>query len=373
MIKEALVVGGGPAGTSAALALRREGFDVTLAEQRTHWTGRVCGAFLASEAVGHLEALGALEAVRAAGAVDVPIAEVAPPSGDPVMVPVKLDGRTPVVLARRALEDALLGQCVAAGVTVAMGTRVLALLRDGAVWNATMRDRNGRQERRRFPLVILADGRFTIGAPAEARPRAGWFGFNATFTGLPRPPGTLTLHVYSGGYVGLAALGDGTTNVCGLAWHELGQLKPWEHAWEESQQRSPSLAKATGSGTRTEDWHGVGPLPFGESIRPSDGPILGGDAAAVGDPFMGEGLGRALATGPMLVSALSQSGGADPAAVLKAYEALWTRRYEARLRAGASARRTLQSKLGFMAASLSLLRSPDKLAALLPAFHGIPA
>src|SRR6185295_6338314 len=108
IIKEALVVGGGPAGVSAALALRKEGFDVFLAEQRTHWTGRVCGAFLAPEAVGHLEKLGALDAVRAAGVAEVTSAEVTGPSGPASAVAIRVEGRTALTLPRRALEDALL-------------------------------------------------------------------------------------------------------------------------------------------------------------------------------------------------------------------------------------------------------------------------
>lgn len=373
MIKQALVVGGGPAGVSAALALRREGFEVFLAEQRTHWTGRVCGAFLAPEAVGHLERLGALDAVRGAGAAEVTGAEIAGPSGPASKVAIRLDGRTALTLPRRALEDALLAHARGAGVTVEMGMRVLALLKDGADWNATLRDRNGRQERRRFPLVVLGDGRFTIGTPAAAKPRAGWFGFNAEFGGLKRQPGSLSLHLYPGGYVGLATFADGKTNVCGLAWHELGQLKPWEHAWDEALEKSPSLADAVRGGTRGEEWHGAGPLPFGEAIRPSDGPILIGDAAAVGDPFMGEGIGRALGAGPLLVRALAESGGADAAKILASYESLWTARYAARLKAGAGIRKSLQSRIGFFAASMTILKSPDRLAALLPVFHGSPA
>ncbi len=373
MIREALVVGGGPAGASAALALRQGGFEVFLAEQRTHWTGRVCGAFLAPEAVGHLSALTALDAVRAAGAVEVTAAEVVGPSGPPSPVDVRLEGRMAMALPRQALEDSLLEYARGAGVTVEMGTRVLALLKDGPVWNATLRDRQGHQARRRFPLVVLADGRFTIGSPAEAKPRAGWFGFNAIFTGLNRKPGSLTLHLYSGGYVGLATFADGSTNVCGLAWHELGQLKPWEHAWEEALDRSPALASGMRGGTRGEEWHGVGPLPFSEVIRPSEGPLLVGDAAAVGDPFMGEGIGRALGAGPLLMRALSESGGTDPLKVLRAYERIWTARYTARLRAGAGIHKSLQNRIAFLAASLTILKSPARIAALLPVFHGSPA
>ncbi|MBE3073085.1 MAG: FAD-dependent monooxygenase, partial [Acidobacteria bacterium] len=68
---EAIVVGAGPAGLSAALALAQSDIRVTLLEQHAAWPGRVCGGFLNPEGVRHLQALGSLRAVVDAGAVPV--------------------------------------------------------------------------------------------------------------------------------------------------------------------------------------------------------------------------------------------------------------------------------------------------------------
>lgn len=57
-LKKAVVVGAGPAGASAAIGLLRAGYNVQILEQRTHWTGRVCGTFLFPNSIPTLTWLG---------------------------------------------------------------------------------------------------------------------------------------------------------------------------------------------------------------------------------------------------------------------------------------------------------------------------
>ena len=115
MRREAVVIGGGPAGTSAALGLRRSGFEVTLLEQRKHWNGRVCGAFLNPEAVVHLEELGVLGMIMGAGAVPVQSAMLTAPSERTARVEIGQEGRSGLALPRKTLEETLLHAAQCAG------------------------------------------------------------------------------------------------------------------------------------------------------------------------------------------------------------------------------------------------------------------
>src|SRR5579872_5695246 len=54
---DALIVGGGPAGSALAIALARAGRSVVLLERETGPHHKVCGEFLSGEAVLHLSAL----------------------------------------------------------------------------------------------------------------------------------------------------------------------------------------------------------------------------------------------------------------------------------------------------------------------------
>ena len=77
---EAVVVGGGLAGSGAAIQLARAGRDVVLIEREAQAQHKVCGEFLSREALRYLELLGIdvaglgavpIDAVRLAGRSDV--------------------------------------------------------------------------------------------------------------------------------------------------------------------------------------------------------------------------------------------------------------------------------------------------------------
>ena len=53
-----MIIGGGPAGASAAIALARAGHVATLIERNVGAMDKVCGDFLSAEAVAVVEALG---------------------------------------------------------------------------------------------------------------------------------------------------------------------------------------------------------------------------------------------------------------------------------------------------------------------------
>ena len=60
---EVLVVGGGPAGATAAAFLAAAGKEVLVIDQRSAGAGKVCGEFVSSEALPVLRRLGVLEVV----------------------------------------------------------------------------------------------------------------------------------------------------------------------------------------------------------------------------------------------------------------------------------------------------------------------
>ena len=62
---DVIVVGGGPAGTTAALYARRAGLSVLLLDKRRFPRDKICGDAVARKSLGYLSELGLLDHVRA--------------------------------------------------------------------------------------------------------------------------------------------------------------------------------------------------------------------------------------------------------------------------------------------------------------------
>jgi menaquinone-9 beta-reductase len=311
VLRSAAVVGAGPAGLSAALALTRRGVRVTVFEQRPACAERVCGAFLNPEAVSHLKWLDVYSECLKEGAVPVRRAVVTSSGGASAEIPAGDESHPALAFPRPALERVLLKKLQDAGGEIRWGARVKTVRRDDPAWRIETSAQSISTD-----VVVSASGRFSEKRPVAES--AGWYGWNARFSGVRQRPGDLSLHFFPGGYVGVLTFADGDSNVCGLIRRSADQTKQWPDVFQEALSRQPSLRRCLEGAERAGEWRGVGPLPFSFRMRNANGPLLAGDAAAVGDPFLGEGIGRALGAGPLLDEALRTGD-----AIGRAYAALF--------------------------------------------------
>jgi flavin-dependent dehydrogenase len=200
-----IVIGGGPAGASAAAVLARAGHAVTLYERDAGPTHKVCGDFISAEAVAALAGLGV--DVAALGSAPIRHARfVAGRAVGTVRLPFTAHG-----LSRRLLDAALLDACERAGARVRRGVAVRALRRDAGGFVAEGPDAAADQ-------VLLGTGKHGLrGAPrpAVAGPLVG---LKTYFRLSPAAIAALRGHVevitYPGGYAGLQLVEHDTANLC---------------------------------------------------------------------------------------------------------------------------------------------------------------
>jgi len=250
-------------------------------------------------------------------------------------------GRTGLALSRQTLEQVLVAVLTARGGSLRWRTRATAARADGGVWRVTCRS-GGDEWEAPASLVVIADGRFSsLSGRGRRRTARGWFGWNTTFEGVDAAPGSLTLHFCQAGYVGTLTFADGLTNVCGLTWLD-ARVVSWEDVLAGAMAERRPLGRLLAPAARQAPFRAVGPLPFSGGMWRGNGPLLAGDAAAVTDPFLGEGISRALGTGPLLSAALAATNRADGRGTLGTlgthYNRLWRSRYHPRLRLGFAAR-----------------------------------
>jgi flavin-dependent dehydrogenase len=203
---DALILGGGLAGSAAACLIARGGKSVNLLERAASPHHKVCGEFLSVEATRHLRQLG-IDPVTL-GAVPINRIRVVRGSHE---VEAKLPF-TAFGLSRFTLDEALIEKAEAYGAHIERGVRVLEL--NGHVARTTQGERKGSQ-------VLLATGKLPIRVEGQmlSNPAIdGFVGFKMHYrlaaAATEALAGTIILNLFKGGYLGLQLVESGRANLC---------------------------------------------------------------------------------------------------------------------------------------------------------------
>jgi flavin-dependent dehydrogenase len=182
MLNRVHITGGGLAGLSLGIALRRADVPVTLFEAGSYPRHRVCGEFVSGLTVPEWSELGLADVIAKAVRHD----DAAWFCRDKIACIVRLP-EPALAMSRYDLDAALAGKFCSSGGELRCGDR-LSPVPSGEGW-------------------VIASGR------ARGRPR--WLGLKAHYHGLDLAAG-LEMHLGTSGYAGLARVGNDRVNVCAL-------------------------------------------------------------------------------------------------------------------------------------------------------------
>lgn len=283
------VIGAGPAGSCAAIAAARAGARVVLVDRGAMPRAKVCGCCLAASGVAALEAAGAGDAL--AGAVRLRAIRVA--SGARAMTLVREAG---VAIGRKELDARLVDVARRAGVEVRLEASA-RVAQDRAV-RLTSGERVDTLQAR---TVIVADG--LSGGALDDVPGFEWrvaarsmMGFGAVLpaTALDCPAGEIHMHVGRDGYIGVVRLPSGELDVAAA-------VAPFalKRAGSVAACARTLLAGAAHDARAVERarWRGTPQLTRARARVAAPGILVVGDAAGYIEPFTGEGMSWAIATG----------------------------------------------------------------------------
>jgi flavin-dependent dehydrogenase len=361
-IIDAIVVGGGPAGSSTAFALARAGARVLLLDRATFPRPKPCAEYLSPQASRLLSEMGALEAVERAGAAHLAGMIVRAPNGATIRGDfVAAHGYSAfrdrgLALRRTKLDPILLDCARAAGAEVHEGARVVDVMRDAAGRVAGVRvfDERGAGREIAAGLVVGADGlRSVLGRRLDLTRSRRWprrLALVAHYAGFRDIGAWGEMHVERGvGYVGLAAVDDGLTNVAMVVpASEARRVSADRTAFFERWLRErPQLAPRLAGARRVSPVLATGPFASHARRAWAPGAALVGDAADFFDPFTGEGIYSALRGGELLAPHAMRALGAETARAADEALAEYDRTRRAEFRGKWLVERMIGSAVGF--------------------------
>lgn len=322
---DVVVVGLGPAGAAAAIALQRAGRSVIAIDKATFPRDKCCGDGLTTLALRELELLG-FDPSAVADWFTVDGAALRSPSGRQVVVPLTGVGTYAAVAPRYQLDDALVRLAGDVGVDVrdGHGFRAIDQHDDHVSVHA-----DGITIATRY--VVAADGMWSPVRKAVGAHEAGylgeWHGFRQYARGVTGPAAH-QLYVWFEpdllpGYAWSFPLPNGRVNIgFGILRDGDRRVQDMKQQWHDLLRR-PHIVDALGAGFELEDRHTAWPIPARiDTATLATGRVLfTGDAATATDVMTGEGIGQALLTGRLAAEAIVAAGALQPDDARRIYQA----------------------------------------------------
>jgi geranylgeranyl reductase family protein len=324
---DVLIIGAGPAGSSAAIALARKGYEVALVDKQQFPREKICGDFVNPINWPILENLVVVERVLARPHSEVTGFRITSHSGAEAQTLFKsaTQQRTIGLGLRRAhLDQVLVDRTAELGVAVRFGCRVAGINRTQQGWRVAL----GTEEILSARLLIGADGRNSwvaqqLGLNSAASTHGRCIGFQTRLRSPGAAAGKIEIHLFPGGYAGLVALGDGTASL-GLAIDrsKLPGEKTEEFLLTECLPQNPHLKMILQKSERVAELRSAYPVYFSTRRCYTGGAVLAGDAARVSEPISGEGVFFAMQSGLLAAETLDYAlrSGEVSADCLRRYE-----------------------------------------------------
>jgi geranylgeranyl reductase family protein len=353
---DVIVVGGGPGGSATAAFAAREGLSVLLLEKATFPRDKICGDAISGKSASVLRELGLLDAVEEAPHSIAEGVRFTSPRQEEVTIPFpkdvdpkgirnskKYNYVTPGYVSRRLVYDNILFQHAKAQKsiqTIENAEVKDVLFEDGRAVGVTAKV-GGVEKTFTSKIVVGADGAMSVVAHkvgAFDRDHDHWIGaFRVYYEGVTGMTKDIEIHFVEDlipGYFwifplenGLANVGAGMieTDLQGRARGHDGKKVQLKETTYRIMREHPLFKDRFANAKEVPGSFGGWLLPLGSKHRTMHGPgwMLVGDAAALIDPFSGEGIGNAMVSGRFAAQTAAEAIGKNnlSAAALAPYEA----------------------------------------------------
>ncbi|SMP21364.1 Dehydrogenase (flavoprotein) [Muriicola jejuensis] len=366
---DVICIGGGLAGLTASIHLRKEGHSVLVLEKESYPHHKVCGEYLSKEVLPYLSSLD----IDLPSEVEIDTLEFSTPKDHTLKIELPLGA---IGISRFTLDHTLYLRAFSAGVEFSFCT-VTSVDFDKDLF--TVGTHTG--ELYSAPYVLGAYGKRSGIDRYLARPfmdaKSPWLAVKAHYHYPGFPPNLVGLHSFEGGYAGLSMTESKAVNFCYLVSYDRFQkIRDIDQFNNSIVAKNPRLAQFLQESQILFDR----PLTIAQvsfaSKKPVEGHIIMcGDTAGLIHPLCGNGMAMAIHSAKIASELLNRQLRAekpDRKRLEKDYSRLWNKTFGQRIRAGQYLQRLLLSSAATGILFNIASRSPGTLKRIISRTHGKP-
>nr|WP_199078311.1 NAD(P)/FAD-dependent oxidoreductase [Pedobacter sp. ASV19] len=362
-----IIAGGGLAGLTCALHLRKAGFEVTVIEKNTYPQHKVCGEYISNEVLPYLQWLDADPGILQPK--EITRLQISTVKGSQIECHLPLGG---FGLSRAAFDHFLYSKALEKGckilnekiLDIAYSSQGFSLKTDTAT--------------RQTPLLIGAFGkRSSLDKKLHRHfidQKSPWLAVKAHYRG-EFDDNLVALHNFRGGYCGVSKVETNLINICYLTAYD--QFKKYQNMEDFQQQvlfRNKHLKHLfEHTELAFESPLSIAQICFEKKELVKDHILMIGDAAGLIHPLCGNGMGMAIHSAKICAELIiEQYGISDQLQLERNYSKQWKANFEQRMAFGKRlSSLLLNGALSDIAMSM-LVRFPSILPQMIKRTHGQP-
>jgi len=336
------IIGGGPAGSMAAIYLSRVGFDVCLIEKKKFPRDVLCGEFLSEEVTTILKELQLFEEFLALNPVLISRFKSVNESGTEIRSNLSFPA---YALKRSLFDEFLMNKAINSGANVYQPAEADFIRREDNKFLVGIIKKNNKED-------ILVDVSNVIAAYGkqngfDKKLKRDFItsssGLNGIKFHIPNssiknfPPDEISIYTAENIYCGINTISENETTLCALEKRVNGESSPRNRILKllESNKKFGNLFKPDFENTLNDlPVYGTGNIYFGRRNVVENHIFMIGDAAGVIAPLAGDGIGMAFQSAKLISSLLSdyKKGKYSGYQLEKTYVMEWNKLFLRRIR-----------------------------------------
>mgnify|MGYP001161482396 CR=1 FL=1 len=297
---DVIIIGGGPAGCSAALGLNQLGYHVILCDQAKFPRDKICGEFISPAADPILDRLGVLDDIEALTPKRLKGVAISSYEGEELIIdypcqPGQIERPTSLSVPRYELDSLFIEQVRRVGVEIREQNKITDFLfKEGCVSGVKGWDENKSSFTLKAPLVIDAGGRNSLSLKKfnlkRESSRNAKIAMAAHWQGAQIPDDYCYMHVSRPGYTGISSVNQDKVNVVLVVDQNSMRGEKPDSFYGRMVMKNRFRRKILQNAECLESVRAVESLGFSVKPIPCGGLLAVGDAMGFIDPFTGEGI-----------------------------------------------------------------------------------